>query len=61
MEARDGQSNRRPAQRQAQITVWDVLQLQLVEDGKPGDFKPGQRLLVRSLYASGVTARETDQ
>lgn len=43
---KDAHTIRRPAQRQCQITVWDVLSLQLVEDDRPGDFKPGQRLLV---------------
>ncbi|KAJ3534723.1 hypothetical protein NM688_g7090 [Phlebia brevispora] len=48
--ARDARSEKRPATREVQITVWDVLSVQLEEDGKPGDFKMGQHLHVTNLW-----------
>ena len=48
--ARDSQTFRRPAQREVQITIWDVMSIQLIEDEKLGDFQPGQRLLVSAAF-----------
>ncbi len=44
--AQDACTRRRPANRIAQITVWDVLGLSFDEGGPQGTFKTGQRYLV---------------
>ena len=36
--------------RQAQLTVWDVLNLSIAEGSKAGDFKVGQRFLVSGVF-----------
>lgn len=47
IEAEDAQSDRRPAKRKVQMTVWNASTLMLSEDGEPGDFRVDQRFLVR--------------
>ncbi|KAG7099659.1 hypothetical protein E1B28_001485 [Marasmius oreades] len=46
---RDAQSNRRAANRTAQLTIWDVLNVQLNEGKPPGYFEPGYRCIVTNL------------
>ncbi|KAF7796563.1 hypothetical protein EIP86_007744 [Pleurotus ostreatoroseus] len=43
---RDARTEKHPAQREVQITVWDVMSIQLEEDGAFGDFRVGQHLRV---------------
>jgi len=45
--ARDARTDRKPANRTAQITVWNVMGLVFEEGGEGGDFKVGQTFLVR--------------
>ncbi|KAF8625213.1 hypothetical protein AX15_005515 [Amanita polypyramis BW_CC] len=45
----DACTRRRPANRVAQITVWDVLKLSFEEGGSKGPFEAGQRYLVTNL------------
>ncbi|KXN88856.1 hypothetical protein AN958_06726, partial [Leucoagaricus sp. SymC.cos] len=45
----DSQTCRRPANRYAQLTVWDVLSLTLSEGAKPGAIEPGGRFLITNL------------
>ncbi|KIK70645.1 hypothetical protein GYMLUDRAFT_150232, partial [Collybiopsis luxurians FD-317 M1] len=45
---RDSRTSKFPANRVAQVTVWDVLDLQLTEDKPRGHFEVGWRCLVRS-------------
>ncbi|KAF9270659.1 hypothetical protein L218DRAFT_969147 [Marasmius fiardii PR-910] len=45
----DAQSDRRAANRTAQLTIWDVLNVQLSEDKCPGHFEPGYRCIVTNL------------
>lgn len=42
----DARTSRRPANRTAQLTVWDVLSLSSDEDSKAGGFEVGQRFMV---------------
>ena len=42
----DARTIRRPANRTALLTVWNVLQLNLAEGNSPGSFECGQRFLV---------------
>lgn len=42
----DSQTRRRPANRYAQLTVWDALSLTLSEGAKTGTIEPGSRFLV---------------
>jgi breast cancer 2 susceptibility protein len=53
---RDAQTHKRPAQRTAQVTVWDVLTVYLSEDSKPGSFKEGQRFVVTNLVPTQQSA-----
>lgn len=46
---RDACTRRRPANREAQVTVWDVLNLSLSEGGTAGSFEVGHRFLVSML------------
>ena len=46
---RDARTEKHPAQREVQITVWDVMSIQLEEDGAFGDFRVGQHLRVSAL------------
>jgi breast cancer 2 susceptibility protein len=45
----DARTIRRPANRTALVTVWNVLQLTLTEGSSAGSFEYGQRFLVGSL------------
>ena len=47
--ARDARTDRKPANRTAQITVWNVMGLVFEEGGDGGDFKAGQTFLVRHV------------
>jgi len=47
---------RRPANRTAQMTVWDVLSLSLDEGSKAGDFACGQRYLAVNLMPTSQSA-----
>jgi len=47
--ARDARTDRKPANRTAQITVWNVMGLVFEEGGDGGDFKAGQVFLVSNL------------
>ncbi|KAJ8593227.1 hypothetical protein M405DRAFT_786267 [Rhizopogon salebrosus TDB-379] len=42
--------------RQAQLTVWDVLNLTIAEGSNTGDFKVGQRFLVTNLLPKQMSA-----
>ncbi|KAF5388472.1 hypothetical protein D9757_004706 [Collybiopsis confluens] len=54
--AQDSRTSRYPANRVAQVTVWDVLDVKLTE-GKPGgQFEEGWRCLVTNLMPSAKTA-----
>lgn len=45
----DACTRRRPANRTAQVTVWDVLSLSLSEGAAAGSFEVGQRYLVSPI------------
>ncbi|GLB35844.1 putative BRCA2, oligonucleotide/oligosaccharide-binding, domain 1 [Lyophyllum shimeji] len=45
----DSCTRRRPANRKALLTVWDVLNLSFCEGGSPGSFGIGQRFIVTNL------------
>ncbi|KAF5352763.1 hypothetical protein D9756_005896 [Leucocoprinus leucothites] len=45
----DSRTCRRPANRHAQLTVWDVLGLTLFEGAKPGAIEVGSRFLITNL------------
>jgi hypothetical protein len=47
--ARDAGTERKPANRIAQITVWNVMGLVHEEGGENGAFKVGQTFLVRRI------------
>ena len=47
--ARDARTDRKPANRTAQITVWNVMGLVFEEGGDGGNFKVGQTFLVRRI------------
>ncbi|KAI0348271.1 nucleic acid-binding protein [Trametopsis cervina] len=53
---RDATTRRRPSERSAQITVWDVLSAFVSEDGKAGLFKEGQRFVVTNLIPTQHSA-----
>ncbi|THH03452.1 hypothetical protein EW145_g6247 [Phellinidium pouzarii] len=46
---RDAQTRRRPANRIAQLTLWDVLSLCVSEGGRPGAIEIGQRFLLKGI------------
>jgi breast cancer 2 susceptibility protein len=48
IDVEDSQTCRRPANRYAQLTVWDIFSLTLSEGVKPGAIEVGSRFLVRS-------------
>ncbi|VDC05801.1 unnamed protein product [Peniophora sp. CBMAI 1063] len=52
---KDAKTDRRPARRTAEITVWDVLNLAF-EEGRPGHFAEGQRFLVSNLQPNQAGA-----
>ena len=47
---RDAQTIRRPANRRAELTIWDVLGLVISEGAQPGAIEEGQRFRVRSVF-----------
>ncbi|CAA7264792.1 unnamed protein product [Cyclocybe aegerita] len=52
----DARTSRRPANRMAQLTVWDVLSLNLDEGSKAGSFECGQRYLATNLVPTSPSA-----
>jgi len=58
--ARDARTDRKPANRTAQITVWNVMGLVFEEGGEGGDFKPGQTFLVRRVGTRSSKAAFTN-
>ena len=46
----DARTQRRHGNRVAQLTVWDVLNLRLSEEGEAGKFQAGQSFRVSTLY-----------
>ncbi|KAJ3508616.1 hypothetical protein NLJ89_g5662 [Agrocybe chaxingu] len=52
----DARTSRRPANRMAQLTVWDVLSLNLDEGSKAGSFECGQRYLATNLVPTSPNA-----
>ncbi|KAF9454198.1 hypothetical protein P691DRAFT_754960 [Macrolepiota fuliginosa MF-IS2] len=52
----DSQTCRRPANRYAQLTVWDVLSLTLSEGVEPGTIKTGSRFLITNLIPQQQSA-----
>ncbi|ESK92722.1 rad51-associated protein brh2 [Moniliophthora roreri MCA 2997] len=53
---KDAQSNRRPANRKAQLTIWDVLDIQLSEGKPAGHFETGYRCIITNLMPSSQRA-----
>ncbi|KAL0581056.1 hypothetical protein V5O48_000949 [Marasmius crinis-equi] len=45
----DARGNRHPSNRTAQLTIWDILNVQLMEDKPPGYFEPGYRCIATNL------------
>ena len=58
--ARDARTDRKPANRTAQITVWNVMGLIHEEGGEGGAFKVGQTFLVRRVGNPLFGARLSD-
>ena len=58
--ARDARTDRKPANRTAQITVWNVMGLVFEEGGDGGDFKAGQTFLVRRAGTCWSRTRVSD-
>ena len=58
--ARDARTDRKLANRTAQITVWNVMGLVFEEGGNGGDFKAGQTFLVRRIAARPLGVRFTN-
>ncbi|TDL20958.1 hypothetical protein BD410DRAFT_772047 [Rickenella mellea] len=52
----DVDTQKKPADRKAQLTVWDVLNLSLTEGAKPGSFGEGQMFVVTNLMPSQPNA-----
>ena len=52
--ARDASTDRKPANRTAQITVWNVMSLIHEEGGERGNFKAGQTFLVRRIHTRSL-------
>ncbi|KAL0951607.1 hypothetical protein HGRIS_008287 [Hohenbuehelia grisea] len=52
----DARTRKRPANRTAQLTVWDVLSLELTEGGRAGSFESGQRFMVTNLMPTQLSA-----
>lgn len=46
MVARDAQTHRRPANRVAQLTIWDILSVCVAEGAKQGEIPVGQKFFV---------------
>jgi hypothetical protein len=55
--ARDARTEKKPGNRTAQITVWNVLNLVFDEGGKAGAFAEGQKFLVSPPSLSLSTRR----
>ncbi|KAK0208723.1 hypothetical protein DFS33DRAFT_1380217 [Desarmillaria ectypa] len=53
---KDARTQRRPGNRVAQLTVWDVLNVSLSEGRPAGSFEPGERCLVTHLQPTQVSA-----
>ncbi|KAL1737489.1 hypothetical protein EV714DRAFT_241592 [Schizophyllum commune] len=53
---RDARTNRKPANRNAQITVWDVMNLALYEGRPEGTIEVGHRFLITNLMPSAQSA-----
>lgn len=60
MVARDARTERKPANRTAQITVWNVMGLVHEEGGENGAFKVGQTFLVSCIGTGSSGARLSD-
>ncbi|KAF4573238.1 hypothetical protein EYR36_007749 [Pleurotus pulmonarius] len=56
LEVQDTCTRRRPANRTAQLTAWDVLKLTFSEGGEAGSFHVGQRFQVTNLIPSQRSA-----
>ncbi|KAF7436471.1 hypothetical protein PC9H_003304 [Pleurotus ostreatus] len=56
LEVQDTCTRRRPANRTAQLTAWDVLKLTFSEGGEAGSFQVGQRFQVTNLVPSQRSA-----
>ncbi|KAJ7597455.1 hypothetical protein C8J56DRAFT_320264 [Mycena floridula] len=52
----DAYTERFPAHRQAQLTVWDVTKLQLTDGKPPGYFEEGQKFHVTMVHPSHLTS-----
>ena len=50
MQFRDARTARKPANRAAQITIWDVLSLSVSEGEEAGNIEMGQRFMVSTPY-----------
>ena len=57
---RDAHTDRKSANRTAQITVWNVMSLIHEEGGRRGDFKVGQTFLVRRIGTQSLKAMLSD-
>lgn len=55
--ARDAYTDRKPPNRMAQITVWNVMSLVFEEGGDGGDFKVGKTFLVCYVESCFLRAR----
>ena len=55
---KDARTDRRPANRTAQLTVWDVLNLSLSEGSAAGTFELGKRYLVSPVIHTRILADE---
>ncbi|KAF8971700.1 hypothetical protein BDZ97DRAFT_1901423 [Flammula alnicola] len=58
--AQDARTLRRPANRNAQLTVWDVLGLTLDEGSRAGTFEVGQRFMATNLVPTQQSATRRD-
>ena len=58
--ARDARTERKPANRAAQITVWNVMGLVHEEGGENGAFVVGQTFLVRCIGTRSSGAMLSD-
>ncbi|KAF8514762.1 hypothetical protein JB92DRAFT_2917724 [Gautieria morchelliformis] len=56
LNVKDAQTVRKPSWRTAQVTVWDVMSLNVTEGGAPGSFNVGERYMISSLVPSQQSA-----
>lgn len=56
LQVSDAVTNRRPSNRKAMVTLWDVMTLTFDEGGKAGAFEVGQRYLVSNLNPTQANA-----